>query len=287
VPPASTDAAAPPPLSTYRELAPSPELRDLLLCRWHQRVAADRAQRVVPDGCVDLVWRAGRELIVAGPATRATIAPLPAGSTTVGVRFAPGAGAALAGIPLCELRDENVPLAELWGGEATARLEDALAGADGVAAQLPLLERAVGARRAMAPAVDPLVAAAVGRLGAGGARAGAGGASARAAVGAREREARERGLREPGVRELSEALGIGERQLLRRFRAAVGYGPKTLARVLRLQRFLAAAWADPGAAAGGGLGRLAIDVGYADQAHLSRDCRELAGLPPARLLRDG
>jgi AraC-like DNA-binding protein len=276
VPRASTDAAAPPPLSTYRELAPSPELGDLLLCRWHQRVAADRAQRVVPDGCVDLVWRAGRELIVAGPATRATIAPLPAGSTTAGVRFAPGAGAALAGIPLGELRDENVPLAELWGEEATARLEDALAGADGVAVQLALLERAVCERRAMAPAIDPLVAAAVGRLG-----AGVGGARGR------EREARERSLREPGVRELSDALGIGERQLLRRFRAAVGYGPKTLARVMRLQRFLAAARADPGAAAGGGLGRLAIDVGYADQAHLSRDCRELAGLPPARLLRDG
>ena len=37
------------------------------------------------------------------------------------------------------------------------------------------------------------------------------------------------------------ALGVSERQLRRRFADAVGYGPKTLARVLRFQRFLALA----------------------------------------------
>ena len=36
-------------------------------------------------------------------------------------------------------------------------------------------------------------------------------------------------------------LGVSERQLRRRFAEAVGYGPKTLARVLRFQRFLDAA----------------------------------------------
>lgn len=266
---ASTDAAAPPPLSAYQELAPPSELRDLLVCRWRQQVTADRAQRIVPDGCIDLVWRAGRELIVAGPATRATIAALPAGSMTVGVRFAPGTGAGVAGLPLGELRDENVSLAEVWGAEVVARLEEMLVAAATPLAQIELLERAVAARRALAPPADPLVLAAVAAVG----DAGRGGAAS--------------GAREPRVHELSEALGIGERQLLRRFRTAVGYGPKTLARVLRLQRFLAAAWAEPGATSGGGLARLALDAGYADQAHLTRDCRELAGLPPRRLLSGG
>ena len=47
----------------------------------------------------------------------------------------------------------------------------------------------------------------------------------------------------PGARvaELGSALGVSERQLRRRFADAVGYGPKTLARVLRFQRFLASA----------------------------------------------
>jgi len=76
-------------------------------------------------------------------------------------------------------------------------------------------------------------------------------------------------------------LGIGDRQLRRRFIDAVGYGPKTLERILRFQRFLALAGRH------GDLARLAFEAGYADQAHLTRECTRLAGLPPAALLATG
>jgi AraC-like DNA-binding protein len=78
------------------------------------------------------------------------------------------------------------------------------------------------------------------------------------------------------------ALGIGDRQLRRRFLDAVGYGPKTLERILRFQRFLALA-----ATGDADLARLALEAGYADQAHLTRECTRLAGLPPAALLAEG
>jgi AraC-like DNA-binding protein len=78
------------------------------------------------------------------------------------------------------------------------------------------------------------------------------------------------------------ALGIGDRQLRRRFADAVGYGPKTLERILRFQRFLTLA-----TTGGADLARLALDAGYADQAHLTRECSRLAGLPPAALLAEG
>jgi transcriptional regulator GlxA family with amidase domain len=84
------------------------------------------------------------------------------------------------------------------------------------------------------------------------------------------------------VAALGERLGISERQLRRRFETAVGYPPKTLARVLRLQRFLGLAGRD-----GADIARLAAEAGYADQPHLTRDCAELAGLPPAALLASG
>ena len=77
------------------------------------------------------------------------------------------------------------------------------------------------------------------------------------------------------VDRLAEDLGLSERQLRRRCRAAVGYGPKTLQRVLRLRRFLQGDRAD--------LGRAAFDAGYSDQAHLTRECRTLIGLSPTRL----
>jgi AraC-like DNA-binding protein len=78
-----------------------------------------------------------------------------------------------------------------------------------------------------------------------------------------------------------QALGIGDRQLRRRFLDAVGYGPKTLDRILRFQRFLRLAEHESD------LARLAFDAGYADQAHLTRECTRLAGLPPAQLLAEG
>jgi AraC-like DNA-binding protein len=83
-----------------------------------------------------------------------------------------------------------------------------------------------------------------------------------------------------GVRALARDLYVSERNLLRRFQAAVGYGPTTLARVLRFRRFVNAV--DGGRR---DLAALALDVGYADQAHLTRETTRLAGLPPATLIR--
>jgi transcriptional regulator GlxA family with amidase domain len=80
------------------------------------------------------------------------------------------------------------------------------------------------------------------------------------------------------VSSLARELSVSERQLRRRFAGAVGYGPKRLARVLRLGRALAAARTD------GDLARAAFECGYADQAHFSNDCRALAGVPPSALL---
>jgi AraC-like DNA-binding protein len=74
------------------------------------------------------------------------------------------------------------------------------------------------------------------------------------------------------VADLARELGLSERQLLRRFDDAVGYGPKVLARVLRLLELR-----------GDGLAALALQAGYADQAHMSAEARRLTGLTPAEL----
>jgi AraC-like DNA-binding protein len=85
----------------------------------------------------------------------------------------------------------------------------------------------------------------------------------------------------PGARVDALDLGVSERQLRRRFLDAVGYGPKTLARVLRFQRFLALAGSEAD------LARLAFAAGYSDQAHLTRECRRLSGRTPAELVASG
>ena len=86
---------------------------------------------------------------------------------------------------------------------------------------------------------------------------------------------------------LAAHLALSASQLRRRCLHAVGVSPKVLQRTLRFQGFLALAQA--GAAASGrrgadGMAGLAVDVGYADQAHLSRECLRLTGLTPRQLL---
>jgi AraC-like DNA-binding protein len=82
-------------------------------------------------------------------------------------------------------------------------------------------------------------------------------------------------------------LALSASQLRRRCLHAVGVSPKVLQRTLRFQGFLALAQA--GAAPTGrrgadGMVGLAVDAGYADQAHLSRECLRLTGLTPRQLL---
>ncbi|MEW2299549.1 helix-turn-helix transcriptional regulator [Streptomyces sp. NPDC006655] len=200
------------------------------------------AGRVLPDGCMDLLWNEGR-LLVAGPDTSAYV-PEGAVGAWAGLRFAPGAAPAFLGLPAYELLDRRVDLSELWPASDVRRLRNRVARAadPGRALEEIALDGA-------APA-DPLLVRLV--------------------------EALDTGW---PVAAVADELGLGARQLHRRSRAAFGYGPKTLARVLRMQRALALA------RAGVPLAATAVRAGYADQPHLSREVRALAGVPVTGLLR--
>jgi AraC-like DNA-binding protein len=232
----------------YRELPPPEALASQVCCLWW---STGPGGRVLPDGCADVVWT-GTRLIVAGPATQAVIPRVSAGEVKLGVRFRVGAASLGLGLPAAELRNRSVPLGELWrdGDELSARAAEA----EDPRARLELMAGAVAKRVANAAAPDPLVREAVHEL-----------ARPRARVEAVGRQ-----------------LAISERQLRRRFETAVGYSPRTLARVLRLQRFLTLA--ERGES---DLAWLAADAGYADQSHLTRECAEFGGLPAGALLASG
>jgi AraC-like DNA-binding protein len=244
----------------YWEWAPPPGLGGSLACLWVRVISPGEAggqdTPVLPDACCDLIWQSGRGVFVAGPDTRPWSSPLAVGTALAGVRLLPGAGGPVLGLPLSALLDQRVGLADLGTGFGD-RLARRLAPALTPAQALRLLASEVGEQIRESPA-DPLVAETARMLG-----------RPRAEVG-----------------EVAARLGVGERQLLRRCRAAAGYGPATLRRVLRFRRFVTrvdAGDAGPGGASRGDLARLAADTGYADQAHLSRECVRLAGLPPSAL----
>src|SRR4051812_34910615 len=233
----------------YRELPPPESLAAQVCCVWW---STGRGRRVLPDGCADIVWT-GSGLIVAGPATRPVVPSVVPAEVKLGVRFRVGAAPLGLGLPAGELRDRSVGLGDVWreGEELSERVGEA----GSPAARLELMVRAVARHAADdAKKPDPLVREAVHEL-------------------ARPRTR---------VEAVGRRLAISERQLRRRFEAAVGYSPRTLARVLRLQRFLALA--ERGAE---DLAWLAADAGYADQSHLTRECADLGGLPAGALLAEG
>jgi AraC-like DNA-binding protein len=234
----------------YREWLPPADLRGTVACFWVSVTPPDAipgSSVVLPDLCSDLIWQSGRGAFVAGPDTGPAPAERTPGTVLVGVRFRPGAGGAALGIPLADLRDQRVDLADILPGLAGPLAAD-LDSRQALAAMTGL-----SVRLAAAAPPDKLVLQATRLLTTGC----------------------------TSVAALSPALAVSERQLRRRFDEAVGYGPKTMQRVLRFRTALAQL-ALPGPL---NLADLALRAGYADQAHLTRETTRLAGLPPARLAR--
>jgi AraC-like DNA-binding protein len=224
----------------YRELPPPHDLAHIVRCLWIRTGTGDETL-VLPDGCLDVVLRDG-QAFVAGPDTGPVPTRVARGELITGLRLRPGAGGAALGVAADELRDLRVPLEDLWGRAGRG-----------------LGERASGDPAALAVALRPRLAA--------------------SALDLRVLEAARRLVRAPAtpVPELAAAVELGERHLRRRFAAAVGYGPKTFARVARFRAALALV------RMGVPLASAALAAGYADQAHMTREIGALAGRTPSDL----
>jgi AraC-like DNA-binding protein len=230
-------------------------LRHAVACLWAQVTpdgGRDRTGLVLPDACTDLIWEQGRGAFVAGPDTGPVSTVMKAGTVVLGVRFRPSAGGPALGVPLSELRDQRVDLEDLRRRDAS-RLPGTL---DPDTAAIRALELAAALVADGGP--DP--------------------ATTRAAVLLADPRAH--------AEDVAAEVGLSMRHLRRRCHAVVGYGPKTLQRVLRFRRFVSRIDAGlPSGQAAHDLAALAVQAGYADQAHLTRECRALAGLTPAALAR--
>jgi AraC-like DNA-binding protein len=242
---------------SYREYPPPAALADHLVCIWTQVVphgGEPLSQRVLPDGCLDIVLVNGETPLVAGPWTEPFTVRFAPGTAVIGARWYPGRAPSLLRLSAAALLNQSVALGDVWSHTSSAPIEQ-IAG-----------EPTLAARRAA------LEAALLGRLG----RAAAPDGAMRAAVRWIARHPRGR------VGQLSEWLGISGRQLQRRFAVAVGYGPKQFQSVLRFQRLLRLATHTPGLRT---ISQLSAAAGYADQAHMTREFQRFAGLTPSQMLR--
>jgi AraC-like DNA-binding protein len=256
----------------YREYRPAPPLARFVECFWFLTADDARgapAEQVLPDGCMELIVHFGdpfRRFTEAGEAetqpasflvgemTRPLVVQPARRVGTMGIRFRPGGAFPVIGVDLDELTDRAVPLDALWG-KAARDLEDGLREARSHHERIAAVERFL-IRRLRRGRRDLAVEAAVGAI----------------------LKSRGRGR----MRSLSSRVGLGPRQLERRFLSAVGLRPKLFSRIVRFQNLVRvtrsaepARWASA-----------AAECGYFDQAHLVRDVRDFAGVPPSGLFRE-
>ncbi|MFN0122574.1 MAG: DUF6597 domain-containing transcriptional factor [Blastocatellia bacterium] len=258
----------------YREIQPGPALAAYVECFW--LLTGDGAhpsgapERLLPDGCVELILNCGapfREYDAAGNSelqpmrfavgqmTRPVLVTPTGEVRLLGIRFATGGTLPFLSVAPAEITDRVTPL-----GDLASRLERDLS-------------EAVEGAEHWRDRIARIEAALLRHLRAGGAE---GGVSLRPVLA----HILGRGGR-VGMDDLAAGMGIGARQLERRFLREVGLGPKLLCRILRFQQVFRAVERADASWVG-----VADECGYYDQAHLIRDFRQFAWQTPAVLFED-
>jgi AraC-like DNA-binding protein len=249
----------------YEQLAPPAVLSRWIAAFWQLRDAAGGdapvTQRVLPDGCVDILfdfgrWRASSSYIgmaapaarLVGPMTRALVVPMSGHADLFGIRFRPGVIGSLTACPGRTVQDLSIPLAEagIHFPMSDEELYREFSLANRVRRVSPVLQRHLESR----PPGDSTVFA---------------------AIAAWENAAREQIGMLPSVTAVARRVGATDRSLERRFGAWAGYRPAQFRRLVRFRAALKVSeagrrsWVE-----------VAARCGYSDQSHLSRDFSEFA-----------
>ena len=248
----------------YVEMEASPALSDVVMTYWgfqvHALPSPDFVHRVWPDGCVSLAVAYRQHTccaaVIVGPSMVAGTVPVEAGTRYWGIRFRPESGAVSCARDASGLRDTRVLAAEVFGDRMQPLLE-ALRWVTDSDAAARSMDAWLLHHRVPAHTVDALVRDAVRHI-----------------------------VRADGrcrMQEVADAVHLTLRQLQRRFRAATGLTPKEYANIRRARAALKRVLSGERPGKLGGWARVAAESGYADQAHLARECGRLLNLTPTML----
>jgi AraC-like DNA-binding protein len=241
-----------------RKYPPSPALAPFVdyywIVRWDLRGEPAYEQAVLPHPNVHLTFEPEQAAIY-GVVTRLYLRKLEGRDATLGIRFQPGGFRPFWPDPMTRLTGQVVPASRLLGPRAEQARRVVLTDPDD-AVLVACVQDLLASIRPPRDPVAEQVAAMVARI-----------------------------VDDPGLRrvdELAAALGLPVRRLQRLFADYVGVSPKWVMRRARLHD--AALRAEQGGPVD--WGALAADLGYSDQAHLTRDFTATIGEPPARYAAD-
>jgi len=245
----------------FRRYSPSPRLSPFVRNFWtvwcDGTWVAPRTHRVVPDGCIDLVFArrcptADYRAFIVGTMTRPIIEPLMCHADYIAVRFGPGGFRHFFDAPPTDLTDRIIPLDSL---SVPSSLAEQLAGWDDVQARLSILEDELHWR--FRPEVEDsaltkileTIAVCHGNV---------------------------------PMAQLGHVASWSPRHLRRIFRDCVGVGPKTFCRIARFLSALRVLRRSPRP----NLLDVALDAGYYDQAHFIHEFCDFYGSSPSAVLRE-
>ena len=258
----------------YIERPPHPSLAHVVRCLWaFEATPADGAaeiQRIVPDGYPEVVLQYGdaaheltdagapkrqQRFIFAGQISRPLLLQPGAHAGMIGIRLQPAGARLLLGLPMHELTDARIDLAQIWTHESE-QLIDAVACKDDIPGRLQvveqfLLKKIVGVRNKS----DAAIMHGVGML-----------------------QSTDGHL---SVDAVAISCGLSSRQLERRFLNEVGISARLLASIFRFRRVFDLLEQEPSWR----WVSAAIGAGYYDQAHMIRDFKRFAGQQPQAFYR--
>jgi len=241
-------------LPGHRRYLPSADLVPFVEHYWMVQwsVAEPQLRETLPHPSVHIVLERGKAEL-AGVATGRFTRVLEGSGRVLGIKFRPGGFRPLVGQPVSTYTDRVQPLAAVFGAPAGCLALEALAQQDHGAA-VAVVESFL---RGLGPRPDPRTELA---------------ARIAAAIAA------DRSLLT--VEQVGAAFGLRQRRLQRLFEEYVGVGPKWVIQRYRLHEAAQRLAGTPAADCAG----LALELGYADQAHFIRDFKKVVGRSPGQYL---
>jgi AraC-like DNA-binding protein len=249
---------------------PRPILRPFIKTLWasDESISATSAfsdrERVLPTGMMHLAFRLSSPLnlyddesdagkhgmgyaVVGGARSTYYVRDVSEPVSSVAAQLLPGSSQPLFGIPAAEFTERHTSLDDVWG-QAASRIREQLLERSSLDERLDVFEATLISRLPRVHGLHPAVAHALDHFN-----------------------------RTADVRKVVKQTGYSHRRFIELFNRAVGLTPKFYCRVLRFQQVIERLAASPGATRVD----VALDAGYSDQAHLSREFREFAGITPS------
>lgn len=252
----------------YQEYSPRSDLDALIKCYWTLEIPAGSAaqkQRIVPDGCIEMVFILGDDIkrytsndsfiiqpraFVLGQITKPFFVESTGYVYSFAIRFYPYGFASFVSASIKGLVDKETPISALFDAELANDLTSQITNAPGTNARIEVIERFLSERLKDKTSVHDIVQETIKTI-----LSSKGGTSVKAAL-----------KNDPSKR----------RQLERRFLQQIGLSPKQLSRVVRLQAALKM-MLEPQPDS---LNTIAYKSDYYDQAHFIKDFKEFTGVTP-------